>query len=580
MKKERYLKGFMYTAVLILLYMAGSRLFFRQDLTASRIYSLSEASIETVKSLSEPLTINIFFSKDLPAPHNGTEKYLSDLLQEYAIHGGRHFNYRFYPIGGDRQNDPESRRNADLASSYGIRPMNIQVLESDEVKFKTAYMGLVIIHGDLMERLPAITTIENLEYDLTMAMMKLSNKISTLLALDGKIEADFYLSNSLAKVAPYMGLKDVGTLATRVEETLSRISRKNYDRIFYKRFAPLTDDEKRALSGVKGMVQLKWPPLKGKDGLQITSGSAVIGMVLRYGKHSTSIPILKVSKNPLFGNQYTLMSMDQLEEAVSGAIESLIDINEKVGYLTSNGAPPRFDRSGNPLSPPTSSLNNFSTNLAQSYSVKEVDLAKDEIPENLNSLIIAGPTEAFSDHQLFQIDQALMSGKNVAIFVDAFKEIPNPNKQMAFMQPTIFTPVETNLKKLLNHYGIRVKPAYIMDEKCYKQALPRRFGGGQQTLYYIPIIENEKINHELPFLRQIKGLVTLKAAPVTLDEKRIQSQNLKAETLFSTSDRSWTQSRNITLNTMTIRPPADESAFSSQPVAVMVQGEFTSYFAD
>ncbi|MCG8471608.1 MAG: hypothetical protein MI742_07100, partial [Desulfobacterales bacterium] len=164
--------------------------------------------------------------------------------------------------------------------------------------------------------------------------------------------------------------------------------------------------------------------------------------------------------------------------------------------------------------------------------------------------------------------------------VDAFKEIPNPNKQMAFMQPTIFTPVETNLKKLLNHYGVHVKSAYIMDEKCYKQALPRRFGGGQQTLYYIPIIENEKINHELPFLRQIKGLVTLKASPVTLDEKRIQSQNLKAETLFSTSDRSWTQSRNITLNTMTIRPPADESAFSSQPVAVMVQGEFTSYFAD
>lgn len=576
MKKEKYLKGLIYIVVVVLLNVAGATLFFRADLTKNKVYSLSDASIEAVKNLSEPLTINVFFSEELPSPYNTTEKYLADLLEEYALNANRYFNFRFYPIGGDTQTDPASKRNAELANSYGIRPVSIQMVESDEVKVKTAYMGLVVIHGDLIERLPAITSTEGLEYKLTMAMKKLGNKISTLLALADDIEADLYLSQSMAAVAPFMGLKDLHDLPGRVEKAVTKVSRRSYDRLRFNRFAPNTLEEKQTLSTRYNMLQLRWPDLSGG---KVKAGSGVIGMVMRHGEKSVSIPILEVNRIPLFGTQYKLMTDDELEEAIGGAVESLIDINEKVGYVTSNGTAPRFDRNAaNPLAPPTNALNNFSANLSRSYAVSEVDLKAGGIPEDLNSLVIAGAKETFSEYDLFQIDQALMAGKNVAVFVDAFKEVKNPNPQMAFMQPSTFTPVNTGLEKLLAHYGVKVQSAYIMDENCYKQNLPRRLGGGQQTVYFAPVIENATINHEVPFMNNIKGLVTLKAAPVTLDADTVKEGNLTATTLFSTSKRSWLKEKNIALNPMFLRPPTDETAFASRPVAAMVEGAFSSYF--
>ena len=81
----RYLKFMIYLVLIVLINIAGTTLFFRLDLTGNRIYSISAVSQQVVATLSEPLTINVFFTKNLPAPHNNTELYLRDLLEEYGI---------------------------------------------------------------------------------------------------------------------------------------------------------------------------------------------------------------------------------------------------------------------------------------------------------------------------------------------------------------------------------------------------------------------------------------------------------------------------------------------------------------
>ena len=58
-------KFIIYLIVIILINMACFTLFFRIDLTSNRIYSLSDVSKEVVSTLSEPLTINVFFTKNL-----------------------------------------------------------------------------------------------------------------------------------------------------------------------------------------------------------------------------------------------------------------------------------------------------------------------------------------------------------------------------------------------------------------------------------------------------------------------------------------------------------------------------------
>ncbi|MDO9109110.1 MAG: Gldg family protein, partial [Desulfatirhabdiaceae bacterium] len=84
-RSGKYIKFIAYATLVILMNIAGMTLFGRIDLTGNQIYSLSKASREAVKSLSEPLTLHVFFTRNLPAPHNSTERYLHDLLAEYAV---------------------------------------------------------------------------------------------------------------------------------------------------------------------------------------------------------------------------------------------------------------------------------------------------------------------------------------------------------------------------------------------------------------------------------------------------------------------------------------------------------------
>jgi len=91
----KYFKFALYLVVVVLVNIAGITLFFRIDLTANKLYSLAAASKKVAADLSEPLTIKIFFTRDLPPPHNNTERYLHDLLEEYAVYAGKLFNYRF-----------------------------------------------------------------------------------------------------------------------------------------------------------------------------------------------------------------------------------------------------------------------------------------------------------------------------------------------------------------------------------------------------------------------------------------------------------------------------------------------------
>ncbi len=134
--KEHYIKFILYTAVIVLVNIAGMTLFFRADLTKHKVFSLSEASRDVVATLSEPLSIKIFFSKDLPAPHNNTERYLKDLMEEYAARAGRYFNYTFYNVSPEEGSlTDRTDENREMAKNYGISPVQIRIMENDEVKF-------------------------------------------------------------------------------------------------------------------------------------------------------------------------------------------------------------------------------------------------------------------------------------------------------------------------------------------------------------------------------------------------------------------------------------------------------------
>ncbi|MGA7143805.1 MAG: GldG family protein [Desulfobacterales bacterium] len=573
----KYIKLCIYLVIIVLVNVAGVTLFFRLDLTQNKIYSISDASKHVVSTLSEPLTIDVFFTKDLPAPYNNTERYLHDLLQEYAIHANKYFNYKFYDVSPESEGiDAATRENQKLANNYGIHPVQIQVFEQDEVKFKKAYMGLVLIHGDMVERIPTITSVNGLEYKLTTAIQKLNNKISTLLSLKGKVKVTLYQSSSLKPIAPLMGLNELPEYPDKIKDIVSRLNAKNYDKLEYTYIDPSATPPSDTSLNKYDLMKLQWPDLShGK----IKAGTGMIGLVMEYNGKFRKIPLLSEIRLPIIGTQYNLASLDKLEDAINNNLETLVNINQDLGYLADHGtlSTSRFSPMGRQNQ---DAISTFSNLVSKTYSIKPIDLKKQSIPGSLKCLVIARPTEKFSDYELFQIDQALMRGTNLALFLEPFKEVQRNNQQRyEFNRGPVYVPLDTGLEKLLSHYGIHIKKAFVLDENCHKQRLPQSMGGGERAIYFAPIIKDKNINHKLKFLRGIKGLIAVKISPLELDPARISENKLKAVKLFSSSEKSWEIRKNISLNPLLLPPPPPADQMQQFPLAYLIEGEFPSYFA-
>lgn len=170
--------------ILVALNLAGLNLFVRVDLTDDNVYSLSDATISILENLEDPVTVLVYFTADLPAPYSSNRRFLKDKLDDYHAYGGSRFEYRFE----DPNNNDELKQQA---AEHQIPPVQIQVIESDNVQLKNAYMGVVIQYGGGTERIPVIQDLTTLEYDITSAIRRLTRtSIPTIGFLSGHGEPD------------------------------------------------------------------------------------------------------------------------------------------------------------------------------------------------------------------------------------------------------------------------------------------------------------------------------------------------------------------------------------------------------
>ncbi|MCU0287012.1 MAG: GldG family protein [Acidobacteria bacterium] len=579
-RKQKYYKFILYLVVLILINIVGRSVFFRIDLTANNLYSLSDASIKAVSTLKEPLTVNVFFTKNLPAPYNNVERYLQDLLAEYEANSNSHMSYRFYNVSAEEEGlgSAEVEKNRKSAQDYGIYPANVQAVDKDQIKMQRAYMGMVLIHGDVMEKIPVIDSTEGLEYKITSAIQKMNNKISALVSLPQKIKIYLVSSSSLAQIAPIIKLQGLEGLKPGLQGIVDRLNSRSYGQLQFLTIDPAmgegTPDQLRRYE----KYGLQWPQFTTPAGGIVQPGKGTLALGLEYGEKSIEQGLLTrklalTERGP--EEQYAVVDLKEIEGFIEANIDSIININEDVGYLTSHGALALQAAPQMRMQQQQSELSAFNELLSNSYSVKQVNLQDNYIPESIDTLIIAGPKENFTDWQLFLIDQFLMKGKSLALFLDAFNEI-QPQNQQQFQQP-VYLPINTGLEKLLNHYGLSVKKSYVLDENCY---VNRDRESNEMPIYFVPLIGNDKINHDVSFLENLKQLVVIKASPLEADKDKIKNAGLKLTELISSSDKSWEMSGRINLLPYMIQPPKETKEMQSKPLVYILEGQFNSYFAD
>lgn len=172
--------------ILVVIYLIGLTVFGRIDLTDDNVYSLSDASVELAQELDDPVTFTAFFTENLPAPYSTNRRFLKDKLDDYRAYGGNNIQYRFVDPGEDEELVEEARR-------YRIPPVQIQVIEKDNVQLKNAYMGLAIEYGGEREVIPVVQDLSTLEYDITGAVRRLTrDELPTVGFLTGHGEVNIF----------------------------------------------------------------------------------------------------------------------------------------------------------------------------------------------------------------------------------------------------------------------------------------------------------------------------------------------------------------------------------------------------
>ena len=175
-------------ATVLIINWASQDLFFRFDLTDNKMYSLSESSKSVVKKIDGILTMKVYFSDNLPGEYGNNKRFLQDIIEEYASYS-KNIRYEFYQPDTDEELEEE-------AQSYGIGPVQLQVIENDNLAIKKVYMGMVFIYTDTEEKRETIPVIQSsgLEYNITTIIKRMtaSNKkyvgIVNFINSDNKIE--------------------------------------------------------------------------------------------------------------------------------------------------------------------------------------------------------------------------------------------------------------------------------------------------------------------------------------------------------------------------------------------------------
>ncbi|MDP8206231.1 MAG: Gldg family protein [Candidatus Electryonea clarkiae] len=153
--------------VLILVNMIANTKFFRIDLTAGKVFTLSKASKSVVSNLEDPVTVKVFASKNLSPQLNDVKRFLNDLLSGYDAYGKGNFHYEFIDPGTDEELEKE-------AQDYKIPPFQENVWNKDQLELKRVYLGAVFLYGADQEVMQTIQSTAGLEYNITSIIKRIT----------------------------------------------------------------------------------------------------------------------------------------------------------------------------------------------------------------------------------------------------------------------------------------------------------------------------------------------------------------------------------------------------------------------
>ena len=293
------------------------------------------------------------------------------------------------------------------------------------------------------------------------------------------------------------------------------------------------------------------------------------GAIVSYG--STEVPVQLLESQFSQGAEFTLnQSIERLEYNFCKAFYKVMNYQKKKQIVFSRGHGEMFELN----------LADMVNELREFYEVNAVEIKNDLSVldrDDIDCLIIAKPDSAFDDASKFIIDQYIMRGGRVLWLLDnvftSLDSIGDKNYTIAY-------PYDLGLYDQLFKYGVRINPTVIQDNECAKIKVDYGNYGTQKNedffpWYYYPVITPDG-KHSI-----VKNINTLKLEFANSMDT-IKTPGVKKTILLHTSNLTKVQYApvRISLNVIEQKPNKETFAKDSIPVAVLLEGQFSSVFSN
>ncbi len=167
-----------------LVYLLGSRFYFRIDLTEDQRYSIHPATKELLNELEEELYAEVYLEGNLPTELKQLKRATKELLEELKVYAPHRLRYQFVDLD---QEPADKKKNCLLKLAVkGVQPTNLYMQEKDQrteklvfpaalLTYKGQEEGVLLLKGNKMASPAQIVnqSMEGLEYELANAIEKL-----------------------------------------------------------------------------------------------------------------------------------------------------------------------------------------------------------------------------------------------------------------------------------------------------------------------------------------------------------------------------------------------------------------------
>jgi len=471
----------------------------------------------------------------------------------------------------------------------------------------TFVIGAVLLVGIVIAVNMIFNNINVGRFDLTAnRIYKLSPSVGKILSkLEAPIEITYYVSSSEKMPTQWKNLE------RDVIDKLKELKLSSNGNLSYTVFDPSAEEEKEAYQEIKEEEDKEGEKdlIKNEEKPKITRKKIAERLyergVIPFGVQSTDRDELSVKR---VYSSIVLSYLDRKEDVIEevrpetfGNLE--YDIMSRIYKLISNKRPKIgfFPAQPEPIPPqmrqyyqqqPQDQYNFAEKLLRESgYDVTRTNIKKDNpVPDDIQTMVIM-VDQPLNERQLYEIDKLIHKGVRVVMAAQGY----NYQIMSSRAEPGKFDlrgmPSRLNINTLTKNYGFEFDDKIFMDKSSAFIQVPvmqtRRMGMFQiQQQRYEPVtkpviikVNAENINSDISISNKISELFYMYGGRLLVHEEIMNENNINYETLFTSSNFSWTR-ESYGYGNIDVSEPSPEDLIKQQPFGILVEGKFKPKYVD